>query len=323
MAPALVQFAEIQGTNRSSSPFLRLRRKPRSLGISRWLGMVDNEITQSPQSSTRPHSGGAGSCAVIHSSLAAPVAADEILTASGRPVALFLDVDGTLLDIADRPDRVAVPAGLVDALAGAERKLDGALALISGRELDELDRLFRPLRLRAAAVHGAELRLDSNGAPIPSPGTRELPVSLWTKLTDALSGFPGTFAENKRYSFTVHYRQAPGGEASVREAVRRLVKDEPEVAVEVMNARRAIELKAPGYDKGRAIETFLSVPPFLGRTPIYIGDDKTDEAGFAAVSAHGGLAYSVGRLRPGARGVFSRPSDVRALLVGFAERRIP
>lgn len=258
---------------------------------------------------------------MIHSSLAVPASAGEIQAASDRPVALFLDVDGTLLDIADRPDRVAVPEGLVEALAEAERKLDGALALVSGRELDELDRLFRPLKLRAAAVHGAELRLDPHAAPIPSPGTRELPVSLWMKLTDALSGFPGTFAENKRYSFTVHYRLAPGGEASVREAVRRLVKNEPEIAVEVMNARRAIELKAPGYDKGRAIDAFLSAPSFLGRMPIYIGDDKTDEAAFAAVSAHGGFAYSVGRLRPGARAMFARPIDVRSWLAEFAAGR--
>jgi len=258
---------------------------------------------------------------VIHSSLAAPATADEILTAVNRPVALFLDVDGTLLDIADRPDRVAVPAGLVAALAEAEGKLDGALALVTGREFDEIDRMFRPLKLRAAAVHGAEMRFDPNAAPLRSPGTAELPTSLWNGLTNALSEFPGTFAENKRYSFTVHYRLAPGAKAALREAVTRLVRGESQIAVEVMNARRAIELKAPGYDKGRAVAAFLSVPPFLGRTPIYVGDDTTDEAGFTAVSSRGGFAYSVGRPRPGARGVFARPSDVRDWLAEFAERR--
>jgi trehalose 6-phosphate phosphatase len=258
---------------------------------------------------------------VIHSSLAAPATAVEILSAVDFPLALFLDVDGTLLDIADRPDRVAVPAGLVPALAEAERKLDGALALVSGREIDEIDRLFRPLKLRAAAVHGAELRFDPKAAPLPSPGTRELPDSLWNGLTNALTEFPGTFAENKRYSFTVHYRLAPGAEASLREAVMRVVQGEPQIAVEVMKARRAIELKAPGYDKGRAIAAFLSVPPFLGRTPISIGDDTTDEAGFTVVSARGGFAYSVGRRRLGARGVFARPSDVRDWLAEFAARR--
>ena len=258
---------------------------------------------------------------MIHSSLAAPATAVAMLTAADFPVALFLDVDGTLLDIADRPDRVAVPAGLVPALAGAERKLDGALALVTGREIDEIDRLFRPLKLRAAAVHGAELRFDPEAEPLPSPGTAELPASLWHALTNALREFPGTFGENKRYSFTVHYRLAPGVEKFLREAVMRVVQAEPQIAVQVMKARRAIELKAPGYDKGQAVKAFLSVPPFHGRTPIYIGDDTTDEAGFAAVSAHGGFAYSVGRRRPGASGVFVRPSDVRQWLAEFAKRR--
>ncbi len=254
-------------------------------------------------------------------SLAAPATADEILTATDWPVALFLDVDGTLLDIAERPDWVSMPAGLVDVLAETERKLGGALALITGREIGEIDRLFRPLRLRVAAVHGAELRVDPDAAPAPAPGTAELPASLWEGLSRALREYPGTFAENKRYSITIHYRQAPGVRDSLRKAVMRVVQAEPESAVEVMNARRAIELKAPGYDKGRAVATFMAVPPFLGRTSIYIGDDTTDEAGFAAVSARGGVAYSVGRLRDGASGVFASPSEVRAWLTRLSEGR--
>ncbi len=256
---------------------------------------------------------------MIHSSLATPASADEILAAVDGAVALFLDVDGTLLDIADRPDRVSVPAGLVDALAGAERRLDGAVALVTGREIAEIDRLFRPLKLRAAVVHGAELRFDPNAAPAPLPGTAELPASLWKGLTEALREFPGTFAENKRYSFAVHYRLAPAVKESLRKAVMRVVQAEPESAVEVMNARRAIELKAPGYDKGRAVASFLAAPPFLGRTSIYIGDDTTDEAAFATVSARGGIAYSVGRLRPGAGGMFACPGDVRAWLAKLAD----
>jgi trehalose 6-phosphate phosphatase len=258
---------------------------------------------------------------VIHSSLAAPASANDILTAVDGPVALFLDVDGTLLDIADRPERVVVPPGLVDVLAKAERRLDGALALVTGREIAEVDRLFRPLKLRAAVVHGAELRLDPDAAPTPFPGTAELPASLWNGLTEALREFPGTFAENKRYSFAVHYRLAPGVKEPLRKAVARVVQAEPESAVEVMNARCAIELKAPGYDKGRAVAAILAVPPFLGRTSIYVGDDKTDEAAFAAVSARGGFAYSVGRPRKGANGVFASTGDVREWLAKLAERR--
>ncbi len=253
------------------------------------------------------------------SSLAAPRCADNVVIAVNGPIALFLDVDGTLLDIADGPDQVVTPAGLVEAMARAERKLDGALALVSGRPMDELDRLFAPLRLRASAVHGAEMRFGPHAAAIRSPGAIELPLSLWTALTGVLGEFPGTFAENKRYSFTIHYRLAPEAEGSLRKIVMRLVEAEPKIPIEVMNAHCAIELKAPGYDKGRAIAAFLGVPPFLGRTPVFIGDDATDKAGFAAVSARGGLAYSVGRRRPGAIGAFPQPRAVRDWLGRLAE----
>src|SRR5271169_2440958 len=97
-----------------------------------------------------------------------------------RPVALFLDVDGTLLDLAERPSDVVTPSGLVATLAGAERKLAGALALISGRSIGDLDRLFEPLRLRASGVHGAEIRFEPDGPVTPAPAAMELPSSLWT-----------------------------------------------------------------------------------------------------------------------------------------------
>jgi trehalose 6-phosphate phosphatase len=249
--------------------------------------------------------------AVNHPGLAAPATAEDILESAVGRLALLLDVDGTLLDIADRPDRVLVPIGLVDALAATERRLGGALALVTGREVEQVDRLFQPLKLRVAAVHGAELRLDPDAPPTPVPGTRELPPALWEAVTRALRDFPGTFAENKRFSITVHYRLAPGVKDALRKAVMRIVQAEPESAVEIMNARRAIELKSPGYNKGRAVSFLLGVPPFLGRTAFYIGDDTTDESAFAAVSAGGGYAFSVGRLRPGAQGLFATPGDVR------------
>ena len=99
--------------------------------------------------------------------------------ASDRPVALFLDVDGTLLDFAERPHEVVTPAGLVATLAEAERKLEGALALVSGRAIDDLDRLFEPLCLRASGVHGAQMRFDPGEPAAPSQGAVELPASLW------------------------------------------------------------------------------------------------------------------------------------------------
>jgi trehalose 6-phosphate phosphatase len=233
--------------------------------------------------------------------------------------ALFLDVDGTILDLAERPDDVVTPPGLVRTLQRAERKLAGALALVSGRPIRELDRLFEPLRLRASGVHGAEMRFDPGGPLTSALGAIELPRSLLSELTRVVAAFPGAFVEDKRFSFAIHYRLAPGAERPLREAVMRIV-DPAKVAVEVMNAHCAIEVKAPGSDKGGAIAAFLSMPAFRDRTPIFVGDDTTDERGFAVVAARGGYAFSVGRRRPGTIATFSQPSAVRDWLADYADR---
>ena len=239
----------------------------------------------------------------------------DVAALSDAPLALFLDVDGTLLDLAARPDEVVTPAGLVTTLARAERKLAGALALISGRSIDDVDHIFAPLRLRASGVHGAEIRLDPEASTTPTAAA-DLPQSLLAALRRAVEPFPGVFVENKRFSFTVHYRLAPSAERPLRKIIKQLVDSNP-IVVDVMDAHYAIEIKSPSFDKGSAIATFLSTATFQGRTPIFVGDDTTDESGFALVSARGGLAYSVGRPRPGAIGAFSGPGAVREWLAEF------
>ena len=149
---------------------------------------------------------------------------ENVAPLSDAPIALFLDVDGTLLDLAARPSDVVTPAGLVATLGGVERRLAGALALISGREIEELDRLFKPLRLRAS---GGSRRRDAlrpgRRRSTPTPAAIELPSSLWTALTREVAAFPGAFVENKRFSFVVHYRLAPAAEQPLRQAVTRLI----------------------------------------------------------------------------------------------------
>jgi trehalose 6-phosphate phosphatase len=233
-------------------------------------------------------------------------------------IALFLDVDGTLLDLAERPEIVTVPPGLLASLAAAEARTGGALALISGRTIADLDRLFAPLRLRAAGVHGAELRLDPDDAPSPGPESVVLPTSLRPALDDILRDFPGTFIEDKRFSLAVHYRQAPMAGDALRMRLTRILEAFPQMGVTMLAAHYAFELKSPQFDKGRAVAAFLSTPPFHRRAPIYIGDDDTDEAGFAAVSACGGRAYSVGLSRPGVVATFADPNEVRGWLENFA-----
>ena len=185
--------------------------------------------------------------------------AENVAPLGDGALALFLDVDGTLLDLAARPDDVVTPAGIVATLARAEHKLQGSLALISGRPISDLDRLFEPLRLRASGVHGAEFRFEPDGPVTATSAATELPSALWTALTREVAAFPGAFAENKRFSFVVHYRLAPAAERPLRQAVTRLIASSP-IAIEAMDARCAIELKAPGHDKGRAIAAFLSQP---------------------------------------------------------------
>ena len=235
------------------------------------------------------------------------------------PLALFLDVDGTLLDLAERPDDVVTPQELVATLARTERNLAGALALISGRPIHDLDRLFAPLQLRVSGVHGAEIRVNPGEPAKRMPAAMELPQSLSTALTRAVEAFPGALVETKRFSIAVHYRLAPTAERPLREAVKRIIEFES-AAVELMDAHCAIELKTPGFDKGGAIAAFLETPVFRGRTPIFVGDDATDERGFAVVTARGGYAYSVGRVLPGAIGAFPEPRAVRDWLAEFAGR---
>ena len=247
----------------------------------------------------------------------------QTIAASGTPslggaVALFLDVDGTLLDFAQRPDAVITPPDLLVSLASAQKRLDGALALVSGRPLAELDRIFAPLAFRASGVHGAEMRFEPGGPVSTPPEATEMPESLWRDLMRVTGEFPGTLAENKGFSYAIHFRLAPWYEAPLRAAIEKIVAVQPPGAVDIMDAHFAFDLKRPGPSKGRAIDWFMSNPPFFGRTPIFLGDDTTDESGFAMVSSRGGFAFAVGELLPGAIGVFDTPGDVRDWLAGFA-----
>lgn len=233
-------------------------------------------------------------------------------------VGLFLDVDGTLLDLAARPDEVVVPAGLIEDIAAAERRAGGALALVSGRAIADLDRLFAPMRLKAAGVHGAELRLDPDDETLASAEVDPLPHALWTELHVLLRDLPGTFVENKRYSYAVHYRQSPDAGDVLRRRLGDLLGTLPHSGITMLEAHCAFELKTRDFDKGRAIAAFLKTPLFRGRTPFFVGDDDTDEAGFAVVGAAGGRAYSVGRRRPDAVATFESPGAVRRWLSAFA-----
>jgi trehalose 6-phosphate phosphatase len=233
----------------------------------------------------------------------------------GRHWALFLDIDGTLLDFADRPDRVAVPAGLRDHLAAAAGRLDGALALVSGRPLADIDRLFDPLRLPASGQHGGEWRRTAGAAPELTAGA-EIPAALRGLADDLARRHRGLVVEQKSHALALHYRHAPElGPALGADLAAAL---EGCAGLMLMPGRLVWEIKDAGQSKGTAVDRFMAMPGFVGRHPVFIGDDRTDEDGFRAVAARGGLALPVGRLaRPGLPG-FADAAAVRAWLAGFA-----
>lgn len=228
-------------------------------------------------------------------------------------IGLFLDVDGTLLDLAPSPEAVEVPAGLRDTLAAAERRLDGALALVSGRPIGQLDRLFAPLRLRASGIHGAQIR-DAADGPGRWLTQARLPDRAWPDLLRLLEAFPGTLAENKGISFAVHYRNSAAAEEELVVALRRFIAVFVEPDLELVAGHRVFEIRLPGFDKGKAISRFMARRPFAGRRPVFVADDRMDRAGFDAALALGGLAFSVGAPLPGLSGWFPKPEAVRAWL---------
>jgi trehalose 6-phosphate phosphatase len=244
--------------------------------------------------------------------------APEPTTLDRQTIGLFLDVDGTIIDLAPTPDAVEVPDALRGELSTVERRLDGALALVSGRPIRELDRLFEPLRLRASGVHGGEIRYAPD-QPEKALAAQRLPKEAWTKLQRLLNEFPGAFAENKGISFAVHYKFAGGVADQIYAALERMLHEYPELPLELIGGRAVYEIKLSGFDKGKAIECFMAQPPFAGRRPIFVADDRVDGPGFEKALALGGLALSVGAKLPGVTGWFASPKELRAWLERLGE----
>ncbi|WP_374665202.1 trehalose-phosphatase [Ramlibacter sp.] len=229
--------------------------------------------------------------------------------------ALFLDFDGTLVDIAAAPEAVRVPPGLVASLGRLADRLDGALALVSGRPVSELDTLLAPLRLPAAGVHGAERR-DASGhlARIASPDAALAEVAAAAAALSARH--PALRVEHKRGAIALHYRQAPDLAQLCHRTLAKVVAGAP--GLRLQQGKQVVEALAGSVDKGRAVRDFLDEPPFRGRRPVYIGDDHTDEAGFAAAQAAGGLGFKVGDGPSAARGRIPDPDAVRQALAALA-----
>jgi trehalose 6-phosphate phosphatase len=235
-----------------------------------------------------------------------------------RSTGFFLDVDGTLLDIADHPRLAQVDddlGGLLSALRGAA---GGALALISGRSVAEIDRLFASSGFCVAGQHGAERR-DFSGTmhrhAVPLAGLRE----AGERLRRLVAEHPALVLEDKGMNLALHYRRAPALGAAVRDAIGQLVGELGD-EFEMQAGKMVFEIKPSGRDKGVAIGEFLEEAPFRGRVPVFIGDDLTDEFGFELINRVGGHSVKVGEGGSAARWRLPNANAVRAWLARFVAR---
>jgi len=229
--------------------------------------------------------------------------------------ALFLDFDGTLVDIAMEPGAVVVPDNLAAMLARAAAAAHGALAVLSGRPIASLDKFLAPTRLAVAGVHGAEMRF--------ADGERFLATGGYAidRAREAFAHFaahhPGVWVEDKSLAISLHYRGAP----EYADVALRLAEDvasEAAGALAVQRGKMVVELRPADADKGRALSAFMQRPPFAGRRPIAVGDDLTDEDMFAAAKALGGFGVHVGP--ESATTVASARIDDPASLRGWLQR---
>jgi trehalose 6-phosphate phosphatase len=227
--------------------------------------------------------------------------------------ALFVDADGTLLDIAPSPDQATAPPGLADTLAAISAALDGALAIVSGRRIVDLDRIFAPVRFAASGVHGAEIR-NTPDAAVTVRHTSGISSELARDVRRLGVRFPKTIVEDKGEAIAVHWRACPLVEADVYDAIARLLHVHDARHLVVMRGHFVFEIKSSGTTKGEAVRAFMLTAPFAGRRPIFIGDDVTDVAGLHAAKALGGSAFSVSAPLPGADAFFDSPAEVRAWL---------
>ncbi len=216
--------------------------------------------------------------------------------ACGAPPALFLDFDGTLVELAAHPQAVRPTPDLVPLLASLTRQLGGALAIVTGRPIDEVDRFLAPLRLPIAGLHGNEVRSVPDGTPDAHAGVELGRVRA--RLSRLAAEQPGVTIEDKGIAIAVHYRAAPDAANEVRRVAAEL-QGESADALLVLDGKMVVELVPAGRDKGSAIRELLRAAPFAGRRPVFLGDDVTDEAGFRTVNEMGGISVQVsGQERP-------------------------
>ena len=234
-----------------------------------------------------------------------------------RDAALLIDVDGTLLEIAPHPDRVEVPPGLPRLLERLAGQRDGALALISGRPIADLDLLFQPWRGAAAGLHGIERRRpDGSRADSEATAADAAAATALDRLRPELQVLmrqrPGVWLEDKGRTLALHYRAVPEAEAEIRARAEQLLREHGN-ALRLIPGKMVVEFQPRHHGKGGAIAALMAEPPFRARVPVFLGDDTTDEEGFAEVNRRDGLSIRVGAPLAGTAAACRLPSVTAAL----------
>ena len=238
-----------------------------------------------------------------------------MIPAVNRHTALLLDIDGTLLDMASSPERVVVPADLVRALGSLAHELSGALAFVSGRSLENIDRLFAPFRPAAIGAHGGEMRSAAGRITRAPPISRSV-RELFRQLAQST---PGLLLEDKGVGLALHYRLAPRAKPMLLAAMEKNAPLFEGEDVQIQYGKAVIDARPFGIDKGAAVLRLVRQRPFAGRAILFGGDDTTDLDVFRVLPQLGGRGFSVGRRFPGAEHVFASPRLVRQWLIGLAQ----
>jgi trehalose 6-phosphate phosphatase len=265
--------------------------------------MMDQELAEMPLDDIAPEEEEALETVPVPSSLVPHLSETAVL----------LDIDGTLLDLMPTPREVWVPPGLAKTLNRLYRRTGGALALVSGRSLNDIDLIFAPDVFPAVGGHGAEMRIEGDNDAVAAHAP-PLDKELKRRLAAIAKLSPGILLEDKGYSLALHYRLAPHAEKAIYAAVSLIRADLPDAPIEVLPGKQVCEIKHSGFTKASGVRELMAHPPFKGRKPFFIGDDVTDESVFAIMPDLDGIAFSVGRRAKGVAGHFDAPSDVREFL---------
>jgi trehalose 6-phosphate phosphatase len=265
--------------------------------------MMDQELAEMPLDDIAPEEEEALETVPVPSSMVPHLSETAVL----------LDIDGTLLDLMPTPREVWVPPGLARTLNRLYQRTGGALALVSGRSLNDIDLIFAPDVFPAVGGHGAEMRIEGDNDAVAAHAP-PLDKELKRRLAAIAKLSPGILLEDKGYSLALHYRLAPHAEKAIYAAVSLIRADLPDAPIEVLPGKQVCEIKHSGFTKASGVRKLMTHPPFRGRKPFFIGDDVTDESVFAIMPDLDGIAFSVGRRARGVAGHFDAPSDVREFL---------